>query len=562
VYRPIATESTVNLTSPATVAVADDVTLRADVATALETATGEVQFFANGNLLGDPIRLDGAATAVTQFDASAYTGMSVSFTAEYSGDDFNLEATSNTVPVALYLSGTVEGTVVVDGVPRTAQSVFLLDAADGSGTAFASAVGIDGRYSLTVPVATPGDALARYILAARLSDGTVLYQNANNINGGSNYVDPDSAAVTGPFAWNGESTNFYYTTRIDWLDNNVKAFDYRVYYSDSVSTVGGARPTFSISSGSLPFGVRLDVETGEISGTPSAYGEYSFVITATNNLGSVSQQVDGEIIDRSIPVWFDASLESGQVGVAYRGYVAATVAPSEGYSVTSGALPAGLSLDSVSGAVTGTPTTAGTFAFTLTATNAYGSVSRGFSVVIAPAPVVVPPAPNVELAADFRPGTPLEDASATVTASNLLPGSTYSVTLFSEPVVLASGVVGASGTLSLTVALPAYIEPGAHRLVFAGTSARGAALTSTVWFSVLANLTIGEVSYAGPVTIAAPVIIPAETPVVTGPVTGPRADALAATGVDVTLLASLAGILLVAGAFGLLGRRRSRGTHS
>ena len=42
------------------------------------------------------------------------------------------------------------------------------------------------------------------------------------------------------------------------------------------------------------------------------------------------------------------------------------------FHVSSGALPTGLSLNSATGAITGTPTTAGTFTFTITATDANG----------------------------------------------------------------------------------------------------------------------------------------------------------------------------------------------
>jgi hypothetical protein len=45
-----------------------------------------------------------------------------------------------------------------------------------------------------------------------------------------------------------------------------------------------------------------------------------------------------------------------------------------------------LSLNTSSGAVTGTPTTAGTSSFTITATNTYGSVSQAFTFVVSTAP--------------------------------------------------------------------------------------------------------------------------------------------------------------------------------
>jgi hypothetical protein len=82
----------------------------------------------------------------------------------------------------------------------------------------------------------------------------------------------------------------------------------------------------------------------------------------------------------------DDTLADGTVGTAYTGTVAATGGTGPyTYAVTSGTLPAGLSLSS-GGAVTGTPTTAATSAFTVTATDANGDTgSRAYSVTVAEA---------------------------------------------------------------------------------------------------------------------------------------------------------------------------------
>jgi hypothetical protein len=82
----------------------------------------------------------------------------------------------------------------------------------------------------------------------------------------------------------------------------------------------------------------------------------------------------------------DDTLADGTVGTAYTGTVTATGGTGPyTYAVTSGTLPAGLSLSS-GGAVSGTPTTAATSAFTVTATDANGSTgSRAYSVTVAEA---------------------------------------------------------------------------------------------------------------------------------------------------------------------------------
>jgi len=112
-------------------------------------------------------------------------------------------------------------------------------------------------------------------------------------------------------------------------------------------------------------------------------------------------------------------------------------------------------------------------------------------------------APVVELDHDLVVGEPADGSEVTFTGVDLEPGSTWTVTLHSTPVVLDSGTIGLDGLLNVTVTLPAGIDPGAHRVALVITPPAGAAITSTIWFTVLGDGTVGAISLLGPVLPAA-----------------------------------------------------------
>jgi hypothetical protein len=81
-----------------------------------------------------------------------------------------------------------------------------------------------------------------------------------------------------------------------------------------------------------------------------------------------------------------AGLPTGKVGEAYSTDIAALGGGTIAWSVSSGTLPAGLSLSGHT--ISGTPTTAGNYTFTLMATNANGSDTESYTVTINAAPTV------------------------------------------------------------------------------------------------------------------------------------------------------------------------------
>ncbi|MFF2518503.1 Ig domain-containing protein [Streptomyces sp. NPDC058086] len=64
--------------------------------------------------------------------------------------------------------------------------------------------------------------------------------------------------------------------------------------STTLQTTGGTgNPTFAVTDGSLPPGLSLDPDSGEISGTPTTHGTFTFTVTATDpnpNVPAASRQ--------------------------------------------------------------------------------------------------------------------------------------------------------------------------------------------------------------------------------------------------------------------------------
>jgi hypothetical protein len=105
----------------------------------------------------------------------------------------------------------------------------------------------------------------------------------------------------------------------------------------------------------------------------------------------------GTVSDTPAPEITSGEPTDATVGTPYEFTVTAEGTPTPTYSVTEGALPAGLSLDTDTGAISGTPTTPGDSTFTITATNQQTpDASAIYTITVAPAAVVTPeiPAPG------------------------------------------------------------------------------------------------------------------------------------------------------------------------
>lgn len=162
-----------------------------------------------------------------------------------------------------------------------------------------------------------------------------------------------------------------------------------VAYTSEVLATGSPAPTYAVTSGSLPDGLTLNSNSGQITGTPNATGDFSFVVTATNTYGSSSTTSLSIQIGVGPSVTIEQMPQRGFVGVPISISTTSSGFPTPTFTLNSGSLPPGVTLNSQTGTLSGSPTTAGSYTFTLLATNWVGtSTSLGYSITIHAAPSI------------------------------------------------------------------------------------------------------------------------------------------------------------------------------
>ncbi len=262
-------------------------------------------------------------------------------------------------------------------------------------------------------------------------------------------------------------------------------------YTQTLAVSGGT-PAYkwSITAGSLPAGLSLTAGTGVISGTPTVSGTSTVTISVTDS----SSPVQTKSVQLSITVApiklsiLTSSLAAGTNGAAYSATLQASGGtPGYTWSITSGGLPAGLSLAAGSGTISGTPTASGTSTFTISVSDSSNPVqtrSATLSITVAGPALTITSSTLAAATVDMT-------YSQTLAASGGSLPYAWSITSGSLPAGLSlssggviSGTPTANGTYKVTVTVtdssnPARTQSAATDIIVAAAPTTGPAAT---WF--------------------------------------------------------------------------------
>jgi PKD repeat protein len=142
------------------------------------------------------------------------------------------------------------------------------------------------------------------------------------------------------------------------------------------------RPVTSWSATGLPAGLAINTSTGAITGTPQDSGSATITLTATGPGGTDTEEATISVL-LGVPLFSYPSPNDLQTieQVSISPIITdATNRPITSWSVDG--LPTGLTINSSTGEITGSPTSAGTFSATVTATGSGGITSQPIAFIV------------------------------------------------------------------------------------------------------------------------------------------------------------------------------------
>ncbi len=370
---------------------------------------GIVSFAQNFSITIDPVPVaTPAVTISTTTLAGGTSGVAYSQTLAATGGNgtFAWSVTAGTLPAGLTLSSAG----VLSGAPTTVgTSNFTVQVTSGTATA-TQALSITivspilAISTTTLPTATLGGTYTKTLQATGGTGGNVWTVIGGTLPAGIALSTGGALSGTpttvGPNAFTVQVTSGVQTATQAYSlpvvapgpvvisTTILPDAPLTVLYSQQLAASGGIGTyTWTVSAGAIPAGMVL-TSAGLLTGTPTIAGTASFTVQATSGAQNSTQAL--AILVDPLLALTTSSLPNDTIAKPYNQtltVIGGTLVYT--WSVQSGILPPGLTM-SASGVISGTPTTAGTYGFSIKVTSGTQIAARAYTVVIAAAaPVAV-----------------------------------------------------------------------------------------------------------------------------------------------------------------------------